>query len=132
MLEVFYLSSAVASLAFLVSEAEILKKPRMWVKNRLPRIGKIVSCGFCAAHWLAFGLVLIYTPRLFESWWIFDYTLTILVIAWFGSFQWAVLCWIMDKIDLPSDEVKVVYTGSSFMSTHTMAFLQLRHQGKPT
>ncbi len=48
-------------------------------------------------HWVAFGLVAVYRPRLFEGWWLLAYFLTALVIAWLAAFQWAALCWLMDK-----------------------------------
>jgi hypothetical protein len=42
-------------------------------------------------------MVAIYRPRLFESWWLVDYFLTVLLIAWLSAFQWAVMCWLVEK-----------------------------------
>ncbi len=57
----------------------------------------MARCGYCLGHWAAFGLVAVYRPRLFEAWWLLDYVLTALVIAWLAAFQWAALCWLMEK-----------------------------------
>lgn len=40
-------------------------------------------------------MVAIYRPRLFESWWLLDYLLTALVVAWIAAFQWVLMCWLM-------------------------------------
>jgi hypothetical protein len=46
---------------------------------------------------VAFALVAIYKPKLFEFWWLLDYFLTAIVIAWLGGIQWALMCWLMEK-----------------------------------
>ncbi len=55
-------------------------------------LGKMACCGYSLGHWVAFGLVTIYRPRLFETWWLLDFFLAALVIAWLAAFQWAALC----------------------------------------
>jgi len=94
---VVLLSLVTASLAFTLSEATVFWGLREWVKGRSAWMGKIASCGYCLGHWGAFGLVAIYRPRLFQTWWPLDYFLTALIIAWLAAFQWAALCWLMDK-----------------------------------
>jgi len=61
----------------------------------LPFLGIFFSCGYCLGHWVAFALVAIYRPRLFEFWWLLDYFLTALVIAWLAAFQWIIMYWLM-------------------------------------
>jgi len=92
------LSVVTASIAFTVTEMKLFLPLREWVMRRSPFWGEAVSCGYCLGHWLAFALVAIYRPRLFDAWWVLDYFLTALVIAWLAALQWAALCWIMVKI----------------------------------
>lgn len=96
---VVLLSLVTASVAFTLSEAVLLKGLRERVAAWSPWWGKLLSCGYCQGHWVAFGLVAIYRPRLFEAWWLLDYLLTALVIAWLAAFQWAALCWLVEKAD---------------------------------
>ncbi len=91
------LSLVTASVAFTVSEATIFAGLRRRVDAWNPRFGKLLGCGYCVSHWVAFGLVAIYRPRLLRAWWPLDYFLTALVIAWLAAFQWAALCWIMER-----------------------------------
>jgi hypothetical protein len=91
------LSMANAALAFAVAEASVFAPVRAWLKEKSPWIGKLFSCGYCLGHWFAVALTLIYRPRLFFAWGPLDYILTVLVIAWFSAFQWAALCWLMER-----------------------------------
>jgi hypothetical protein len=96
--KVIYLSLVTASISFTVSQAKLFLPLREWAKRKIPRLGELLSCGYCLGHWVCFGLVAVYRPRLFESWWLFDYFLTALVIAWLSAFQWVILCWLMEKV----------------------------------
>jgi hypothetical protein len=95
--QVLWLSLVTASVAFALCETTVFAGLRDWVKSRSVWLGKLVCCGYCLGHWAAFGLVAIYRPRLFEAWWLLDYFLTALVIAWLAAFQWAALCWLLEK-----------------------------------
>lgn len=97
MIPVLYLSLAVASISFTISETRLFAPLRTWIMDRNAFVGEIVSCGYCLGHWVAFALVFVYRPRLFQSWWMLDYVLTGLVIAWLSGFQWALMSWFMDK-----------------------------------
>jgi hypothetical protein len=94
---VIYLSFVTAAISFTVTETKIFKAPREWTKKKSTFLGDLLSCGYCFGHWVAFALVAVYRPKLFESWWLLDYFLTALVIAWFSGLQWALMCWLMDK-----------------------------------
>jgi hypothetical protein len=94
---VIYLSFVTASIAFTVTETKLFKPLREWLQKKIPFLGSLFSCGYCLGHWVAFGLVAVYRPRLFLYWWLLDYFLTALVIAWFSGVQWALMCWLMDK-----------------------------------
>jgi len=95
--QVLWLSLATASVAFTISETAMFAGIREWLQGRYTWLGKLASCGYCISHWIALGLVAFYRPRLFEAWWLVDYFLTALVIAWLAAFQWAALCWLLDK-----------------------------------
>ncbi|MBM3883023.1 MAG: DUF1360 domain-containing protein [Verrucomicrobia bacterium] len=97
MQEILLLSSVTASLSFTVSETRVFRGMRERLMARSPLLGELVSCGYCLGHWLAWALTAVYQPRLFHAWWPLDYLLTGLVIAWLSAFQWAVLCWLMQK-----------------------------------
>lgn len=96
---VIYLSFVTAAISFTVTEMKIFKPFREWMKERSAFLGDLFFCGYCFGHWVAFALVAIYRPKLFESWWLLDYFLTALVIAWFSAFQWALMCWLVDKAE---------------------------------
>ena len=95
--KVILLSLAVASISFTVSESKLFMPLRDWAKKKLAYLGEFLSCCYCLGHWVAFGVVAVYQPRLFNSWGLLDYFLTALVIAWLASFQWTALCWMMGK-----------------------------------
>lgn len=95
---IIYLSFITASISFTVTETKLFKSLWEWVKGRNALLGELITCGYCFGHWVAFVLVAVYRPRLFVSWWLLDYFLTAIVIAWFAAFQWALLCWVMEKI----------------------------------
>ncbi len=86
-----------ASVAFALAEAAVFEGLRDWAKGCSVWLGKFASCGYCLGHWVAFSLVALYRPRLFEAWWLLDYFLTALVMAWLAAFQWGALCWLMEK-----------------------------------
>lgn len=98
MAQILMLTLATASIAFTVTETKIFLSTREAIKKRSAFFGDLVSCGYCFGHWVAFALVAIYRPRLFQAWWLLDFFLTALVIAWLSAFQWALLCWLMDRI----------------------------------
>lgn len=92
-----YLSFVTASITFTVTETKMFMPVREWAKRTNSFLGEFLSCGYCFAHWVAFALVAIYQPNIFELWWLLDYFLTGLVIAWLSAFQWALMCWLMEK-----------------------------------
>lgn len=95
--KVLYLSFVTASVSFTVAETKLFLPLREWAMRINAYLGELLSCGYCLGHWVAFALVAIYQPRLFEFWWLLDYFLTALVIAWLAAFQWIALCWLMER-----------------------------------
>ena len=96
--QVVLLSVATACLAFTVSETALFAPLREAVKARSVWLGKLLSCGYCLGWWVALILVAIYQPRLLQRWWLLDYFLTAAVVAWLSAFQWAALCWLMERV----------------------------------
>jgi Protein of unknown function (DUF1360) len=96
---VIYLSFATAAIAFTVTETQLFKSLREWLNKKNRLLGELFTCGYCFGYWVAFALVAIYKPRLFHYWWLLDYFLTAIVIAWFSAFQWLLLCWLMEKAE---------------------------------
>lgn len=94
---VIYMSFVTASISFTVTETQLFKPIREWVKNRSAFFGKMLNCGYCFGHWVSFGLVAVYKPKLFVSWRLLDYFLTALVVAWFGAFQVVLMRLLMGK-----------------------------------
>ena len=97
MKSVIYLSLASACISFTVTETKLFKPLREWLLKKIPFLGNLFSCGYCFGHWVAFALVALYQPRLFNGFGFLDYFLTALVIAWFSGFQWLIMCWFMEK-----------------------------------
>ena len=97
--KVIYLSFVTASISFTVAETKLFKPLREWTSKRNTYFGELISCGYCFGNWVAFALVAMFRPKLFESWWFLDYFLTALVISWLGTFQWVVMCWLMKKAE---------------------------------
>lgn len=95
--EVFFLSMVDGSISFTVTETKLFNPVREWLKGKSALLGELISCGFCFGHWVAFGFVALYRPRLFDSWWPLDYFLTALIVAWLAGFQWAIMCRLMEK-----------------------------------
>lgn len=93
-----YLSAITASISFTIAETKLLKPLRDWVNSKNHFLGELVTCGYCVGHWVAFALVAIFQPKLFDSWFLLDYLLTAMVIAWLSAFQWGLMCWLMEKI----------------------------------
>jgi hypothetical protein len=94
---ILLLSMVNASIVFTISETKIFRPFREWIKQKSEFPGEMLSCGYCLGHWVAFILAAIYQPRLFHNWWLLDYFLTALLIAWLSAFQWVIMCWLMEK-----------------------------------
>ena len=93
--QIFWLSVITASLAFTITETKLFLFFREWVTRWSTFFGKLVHCGYCTGHWIAFVVVAVFQPLLFETWWLLDYFLTSLAIAWLAAFQWIIMCLLM-------------------------------------
>jgi len=98
MISVIYLSLVTASISFTVTETKLFVPLREWIRKNSSSLGELFTCGYCFGHWIAFALVVLYRPRLFDFWWLLDYFLTALIIAWLAGFQWILMCWMIEKV----------------------------------
>lgn len=97
MMDVIVISLVTASISFTFTEMKLFLPLREWARKRNAFLGEFLSCGYCLGHWIALGLTVLYRPKLFTAWWPADYFFTVLVIAWLAAFQWALICWLMQK-----------------------------------
>jgi hypothetical protein len=95
--DVIYLSFAVACIAFTVTETRLFHPIRQWMGIQSALLGRLISCGYCFGHWLAFLFTFIYKPKLFFFWSPLDYFVTAMVIAWISGLQWVLMCWFMKE-----------------------------------
>ncbi len=66
--QVVWLSLVTAPVAFTFCETTVLAGLQDSVNGRSVWLRKLPCCGYCLGHWVAFGLVAIYRPRLFAEW----------------------------------------------------------------
>jgi hypothetical protein len=95
-IQVLLLSLVAAAISFTVAEMKLFEPLRRWMPKESFWV-ELLSCGYCLGHWVAFALVAVYRPRLFESWWLLVYFLTAIVIAWLAGIQWGLMCILVDK-----------------------------------
>ena len=94
MREVIWLSVVTAAISTTITETRLFLPLRKWIRLKSDFFGDLISCGYCLGFWIAFGLVAVYQPRLFYVWWLLDYFVTALAIAWLSAFQWCLMCWL--------------------------------------
>lgn len=89
---------ATSALAYLLTRADVLEKPRLWIVLRSRFFGELATCGYCLSHWIAAAFVLGRNIRLFGLWPPIDYLLTILVIAFLASIVYAATAWLIEEL----------------------------------
>ena len=97
LLQAALLSAVTASFSFTITETKILEPFRKWIRGKNEFLSKLFSCGYCMGHWIALVLVGVFQVKIFNVWWLADYFLGIVVIAWLAGFQWAFMCILMEK-----------------------------------
>ena len=89
--EAMMLSVATAAVSYFITQAELMDRPRSWLRAKSGLFGKLIGCGYCLSHWIAAALVIACDVRLFGIPWPLDYALTILSVAWLATFQYVIL-----------------------------------------
>jgi hypothetical protein len=88
------ISLATAAVSFTISDTALIEPLRGWIKKKIRFFGKLVSCDYCLGFWISFVMVVILKPKFFHHWWLLDYFLTVLVIAWLSGFQSVLMCFL--------------------------------------
>lgn len=77
-LKLVFCGMAVATIAVTVTRAAISEPFRDWVGARSKFFGELVSCPYCASHWLSFMTVLLVGARPVQtSWLVLDYAVSV-------------------------------------------------------
>lgn len=92
--QAIYLSMATASISFAVTELKLFAPLREWARKKGDWLGAVIHCGYCFGHWVALALVFMFRPTLFGTWWLLDYLLATLAVAWLAAFQWLLMSWL--------------------------------------
>jgi hypothetical protein len=89
------LSMLTAAIAFLLSESRIAAPLRSGATRLLPSFGRLLACGYCTGHWVAFGLVAAYRPDVLEAPGVIELLLATLLVAWLAGLQWVTFVWLL-------------------------------------
>lgn len=66
-LDFVYLALATASISLTITKATIFEPVRDWIGDRSDFFGELFSCPYCMSHWISFGFIAYYQPRLITS-----------------------------------------------------------------
>jgi hypothetical protein len=92
MTTVAYLALAVAAISMTTAKGAIFRPARLWIHDHNEWLGELVMCPYCLSHWLAFGAVAAYQPRLVHSGFaLLDYALTAFVLVTIAAAGCAVI-----------------------------------------
>ena len=61
------LALAAASVTLTISRSSLFREARLWVLGQSKWLGLLFKCPYCMGHWVSFGLMLVYHPKLFDS-----------------------------------------------------------------
>jgi len=86
------LALAISSASVTITLSGIFASWREWIDDRSDFFGDLVHCPYCTSHWLSFGAVAVYQPRLVESSiWPLDYAVSAFILVALASFSAAVV-----------------------------------------
>lgn len=86
-LYVLFLSLAVASLSLTITKAQVFGSLRSWVDSKNGFLGKLISCPYCASHWIGLVMVVYYQPVLVPSPILFfDLAISLFAVVTLSSF----------------------------------------------
>jgi hypothetical protein len=91
------LASAVACVSWAITEAGISAGLRAAAARRSPKLGKLLSCGYCAGHWVALAILLSCRPQWFPEHGYCGYVLTWLALSWLAGAMWALMRFFMPQ-----------------------------------
>lgn len=64
---VLILTLPVSAISLTITKSSLFERLREWALERNKWLGKLVSCPYCASHWVSFALVALYQPRVIQS-----------------------------------------------------------------
>jgi len=67
LIDFLFLALATASIALTITKAVIFEPMRDWIGDRSDFFGELFSCPYCMSHWVSFGFIAYYQPRLVSS-----------------------------------------------------------------
>ena len=67
---ILILSLPAAAISLTITKSFLFEHLREWVLERSKWFGKLVTCPYCASHWVSFALVALYHPRMVQSVWL--------------------------------------------------------------
>lgn len=62
LLACIYLGVAVACVSVTLTRSYLFENLRNWICRKNKFIGKLISCPYCAAHWIGFIFIVVYSP----------------------------------------------------------------------
>lgn len=105
MYQVVVLALATAAISTTISKGRIFVSARKWIIERNEWLGKLVSCSYCASHWVALVFVAIYRPILIQQWFIVDFFVSVFsVVAISAIISGAIIKLTPWQQSLPADE----------------------------
>lgn len=91
MIELFLLSVTVAAMSWLLTQSELLEGFRRWIRKRWIPAGKLFSCYYCIAHWIALIFVGAFNVNIVKTFWPLSWLLAVLIVAWIATLLNAML-----------------------------------------
>ncbi len=80
LLQLAALSLACSAVAVTLTKSSFFSWLRVWARKHLFKtLAKLVSCPYCASHWIAAGLVGVYQPVFIQAWLPFDLFVSVMV-----------------------------------------------------
>ena len=99
MITAVYLAFAVASISMTIAKAGVFLDLRLWIYDRSVWLGELVMCPYCVSHWLAFGAVAVYQPRLVHSGFaLLDLFVSAMIIVTLSGILFGILFWAFSQL----------------------------------
>lgn len=75
------LALSISAVSFTIARTKVSEPFRVWMKRKSSWFGNLFNCPYCVSHWLSFGAVAIYQPRVIEKYYPLDLLVTAFVIV---------------------------------------------------
>jgi amino acid transporter len=79
---ILILAFVTAVVSLTITKSSLFQRLREWALEINEWLGKLVSCMYCTGHWVSFGLVSLYRPKIiYSAWWPIDLLVSAFVIV---------------------------------------------------